>query len=384
MPEIILKCGADTANFNQVYFSIGADQTTPVYDFRGATPYHTIAQHLNVLRYDTLYNGVGNRLGIILSYGERVGTSYILQFQIAEDSAYNWRFSTTGNGSYDASSWAWIAPIAVPPDTIYPALTKYIFADFNQGICSAFQCSDKVMTVGQYVNRNNYVDVLGNTQTFPTIEGALANSSSWGPTRDGRIKPDITATGEITLSCIIVSRIASAIQFIPYKVAQDSFHIRDGGTSSASPVIAGVAALYLQKNPTASWLDIKDHLMHCAKHDSFTGTNLPNNSWGYGKVDAFTALVGCGFVGVEEHKSATELYCYPNPFVQSTTIYFDERKRDSQLIITDAMGRLVKQYLIPANTNEIRLSNLHLNKGVYYYSITHDDGGVVGKKMVLM
>jgi len=375
---------ADTANFNQVHFSIGADQTTPVYNFRGETPYHTIAQHLNVLRYDTLYNGAGNRLGIILSYGERVGTSYILQFQIAEDSAYNWRFSTTGNGSYDASSWAWIAPSTIPSDTIYPAMTKYVLADFNQGICSAFQCSDKVITVGQYVNRNNYVDVLGNTQTFPTIEGALASSSSWGPTRDGRIKPDVTATGEITLSCIIVSRIPSAIQFIPYKVAQDSFHIRDGGTSSASPVVAGIAALYLQRYPTASSQNVRDHIVLCAKRDTFTGSFLPNNSWGNGKVDAFTTLIGCTAVGIDEKKTETDLYCYPNPFNHSTTIYFDERKQDAVLQITDAIGRNVKRLIIPANTKSYYLQNLFSNKGIYYYSIQSKDGAVVCRKMVVI
>ena len=124
--------------------------------------------------------------------------------------------------------------------------------------------------------------------------------------------------------------------------------------------------------------------MHCAKQDSFTGTNLPNSSWGYGKADAFTALVGCGFVGLEERKSETELYCYPNPFAESTTIYFDERQQDAVLMICDAMGRNVKRIIIPANTKSYLLQNLFLNKGIYYYSIQSKDSNVITKKMVVM
>ncbi len=375
---------ADTANFNQVRFSIGADQTTPVYNLRGQLSYRGIAQHLNLLKRDTVYNSNGNRLGVIMSYGELIGDSYLLQFVITEDSAYNWRYSTTGNGKYDASSWAWIAPATLPSDTIYTAMAKYVPADLNQNICSAFQCSDKVITVGQYVNRNNYLDVNNNPVTFPWTVGTLSSISSWGPTRDGRIKPDITATGDITLSCLKLSSAAWFIANQPTKVAQGGMHIRDGGTSSASPVVAGIAALYLQKNPTASWLDIKNHIVLCAKQDTFTGNVLPNNKWGNGKVDAFAALVGCSFVGMEQKEIKNDLYCYPNPFSESTAIYFTERKLDAKLTITDAMGRVVKQQIIPANTKEIRLTNLQLNKGVYYYSITNDNGEAVAKKMVVM
>ncbi len=50
--------------------------------------------------------------------------------------------------------------------------------------------------------------------------------------------------------------------------------------------------MYLQKYPNASWSDIKAALTTCVKRDAFTGNNLPNANWGYGKVDAF-AMLNC-------------------------------------------------------------------------------------------
>ena len=65
----------------------------------------------------------------------------------------------------------------------------------------------------------------------------------------------------------------------------DGMHYLYNGTSFAG-VVAGVAALYLQKHPDADYAEIKNAIITQAKQDTFTGDALPNNSWGYGKVDA--------------------------------------------------------------------------------------------------
>lgn len=61
------------------------------------------------------------------------------------------------------------------------------------------------------------------------------------------------------------------------------------GTSSASPVLAGVCALYLQQHPQATAADVVDALRQACFEDGATGPT-PNPKVGYGKLDASRLL----------------------------------------------------------------------------------------------
>lgn len=58
----------------------------------------------------------------------------------------------------------------------------------------------------------------------------------------------------------------------------------------SSPVVGGIIALYLEKYPSANWSQIRSIMQLTARQDTFTGTNLPDNKWGWGKIDAFAML----------------------------------------------------------------------------------------------
>ncbi len=97
--------------------------------------------------------------------------------------------------------------------------------------------------------------------------GKIAYFSSRGPTRDGRLKPEVVAPGYFVLG----------------PEAGTSGYIPLPGTSMASPVVAGLVALILEENPNLDVNGVRGILSSQALSDGFTGS-LPNNIYGYGKA----------------------------------------------------------------------------------------------------
>lgn len=384
-PGIYIELWADTADMNNMQFSVGADKTSPAFEFRGRIPFSSITQHLGVLKEDTLFNN-GNRIGIVESYGELIGDRYSMIYFVKPDStSYYWRLITMGSGKFDLWSFNMVST-GLPNSSVFPDIVRYKLPDLTQTIVSSFTCSDKVIAVGNFNNRVRYTDVNGNQQYVTPGAGMLAASSSKGPTRDGRIKPDITATGDVLLSCIRLADIPAFLANQPHKLAAGGKHFRDGGTSTSSPVVAGVAALYLEKNPNASYQDVKDAILNCSRTDQFTGTNLPDNTWGYGKLDALSAVAGCA-VGINENNDGgSYLQCFPNPMNESTTLFFHYTNSEAAALyiaVSDMMGRVVKKHPVQRNVSSVSLSKDELMQGIYMVSLIQGSKITAGQKLVV-
>ncbi|HEX5003025.1 MAG TPA: S8 family peptidase [Bacteroidia bacterium] len=395
-PTLYFQVWADTALFGNASFTVGADANTTSASFSGELPYRNIFYHLGQLRQDTIWGISGNRLAVVQSFGSIQGSAYLLEMNLIPDSAsYVWRWTTTGTGHFDM--WKFKDGTGspgfeinnLPSATQVPEIIHYKLPDANSTIVSGFQCLDNVITVGNFGNRNMYVDVNGNTYSDPTtIPGDLALSSSWGPTRDGRIKPDITAPGGIMLSCGVLSLLQQwALQpgNAP-KVAQGGYHFRDGGTSSSSPVVAGIAALFLEQNPGADAAAVKNAIIQCAVQDTFTGNNLPDNQWGYGKVHAFNTLTNCNLTGLSEPFANSSTLIYPNPaditggFSVLTEGIMATEKLD--LIIRDALGRKIK-HLTFNNTPQLHVDCHGMSEGLYLVSIELNGERIAVSKLLL-
>jgi len=361
---ISIEFWADTADLNNVQFTLGADQSTPYFEDRGQKPWKNISNFLGILGVDTLRSYTGNQIAIFQTYGQLIGSRYSMTYVIIPDSTtYFFRLMSKGIGKFDSWSFELVSN-GLPNAVSYPAIVNYQIADFNQNICSSFQCSDIVLCVGQYVSRNNYIDVNGNLQTLAITEGALGASSSRGPTRDGRTKPDITSTGEVTMAALKLSSAAWFLANQPFKLAQGGMHIRDGGTSSAAPAVAGAIALYLQKNPTATWVDIRNRVLLCSKTDNFTGTNLPNNNWGHGKLDAFNIMIGCNALPVTETAN-NHFLIYPNPSNDYFTIQFGENLNAKTVELYNTLGQIVYSKNVTISDTSILIQLEKIQKGIY-------------------
>jgi Subtilase family. len=118
--------------------------------------------------------------------------------------------------------------------------------------------------------------------------GKIAFFSSRGPTRDGRLKPEVVAPGYFVLG----------------PEAGTSGYIPKAGTSMASPVVAGLVALILEENPNLDVNGVRGVLSSQALSDGFTDS-LPNNIYGYGKafLGSFSSAgsVGSIYVGSLEN-----------------------------------------------------------------------------------
>jgi subtilisin family serine protease len=103
------------------------------------------------------------------------------------------------------------------------------------------------------------------------VNGIVSGFSMRGPTADGRIKPDVMARGTI-----------GTVMAEPHSTSDYKSNTR--GTSFATPLVAGTAALLLQAFPTATPADIALALKSTASNAS-----APNNDYGWGIVNAEAA-----------------------------------------------------------------------------------------------
>jgi subtilisin family serine protease len=298
---VYFELWADSADFNNVQFAIGADKTSPQYEFRGNTNFDNIKNRLFTLAEDSLYSIDGNLIGVVQTWAELINGTYWMQVVIIEpDSAqYNFRFMTTGSGMFDVWSSQWMGASDMVstnlPDTAdFPEIIYYSLPDKNQSIVSSFTCLPNVITVGNYQNTDSYTDYNGNTQSNNVQSKGIWPTSSIGPNRLGQIKPDITSPGAPVLSAGKIPNLNAMKTSAPASLAPEAWHFMNGGTSMSSPGIAGIVALYLQKCPYATISGIMNTIQSYSKTDSLTG-NVPNNTWGYGKADAFAYLTATNF-----------------------------------------------------------------------------------------
>jgi hypothetical protein len=128
-------------------------------------------------------------------------------------------------------------------------------------------------------------------------EDGLAPFSSRGPTRDGRIKPDLVAPGTAILS----ARSRAAGVGTGWSPSSDPLYMFEGGTSMATPLVSGCAAVvrqYLKDKrdlPRPSAALVKALLINGARdlrgqHVPTETGAIPNIAEGFGRVDLASSV----------------------------------------------------------------------------------------------
>jgi hypothetical protein len=298
---------------NYVYFDSWADTSNAHFDFafemneptnftnRGETGFRPALGNLGVVMFDTIWNG-SNRIATMQIWTELIDSAYHLEFYMErmDSTTYKCKFKTKGQGKYDLWSGAWLGGndmmTSLPSPSLVPEVVNYQMPDTLQSIVSSFTCSEKVITVGNFRNRDTYIDFNGNESPAPASPSrVLSPNSSKGPSRINHQKPDISANGDGTLTVTKLSVLSNPAN--NPNIDEGGWHAKNGGTSMAAPVVAGIAALYLEKCPTASYLDFKRDLIATATSDAITGA-VPNLGYGYGRPHALNLLLGPNNVSI--------------------------------------------------------------------------------------
>lgn len=137
------------------------------------------------------------------------------------------------------------------------------------------------ITVAAFATRKAWRDIDGIDREAPTLVlDDIASFSSEGPLRSGTPKPDITAPGAMIISAL--SRDARDLQ---RALVTGGGHVAMQGTSMATPFIAGIAALLLQRDPGCDPRKFLDLLRANATIPGGTPGAF-NPKWGHGLLKA--------------------------------------------------------------------------------------------------
>ena len=238
------------------------------------------------------------------------GMTFDCEFYCPEIDAYNnlYRVSIIFTSEEVTSSREVILTVKSNTDNLLHAWASQIYfvesvavegtveGDSNYSVAGYGANSDAVISVGAYATRLNVDAYNGyhiNVSDYAT--GSIRASSAICPTRDGRVKPDITAPGELIVAPF--NRYAQIpLGYAVYDTIQWNGYTEKyaalAGTSMASPMVTGIIALWMQHNPSLGNEELRNIIHTTAHNDRFTGhvVDQPSNICGHGKVNAYGGL----------------------------------------------------------------------------------------------
>jgi serine protease AprX len=270
------------------------------------TQYLGVAPNANIINLRVLdQNGAGSDSQVIAA----------IQRAIQLKSTYNIRVINLSLGRPIFESYT-LDPVCQAVESAWKAGIVVVVAAGNSGRDNSYGVQG-YGTINAPGNDPNVITV-GATKTNGTpgrLDDTVASYSSKGPTLlDHIVKPDLVAPGNRVVSLaspgstLISSLLSLNVQPITTCIlgllgnncttGVSGKYARLSGTSMATPIVAGAAALMVQRDPTLTPDTIKARMMKTA------WKGYPVNSWGYdagghgffSQYDVFT--IGAGYLDI--------------------------------------------------------------------------------------
>lgn len=214
--------------------------------------------------------------------GQRNVQAYVHDKSASTPKSGTWMISVTNNTTSPITYDGWLSDRTVGGSTV-----TVTGGNFDKTV-SMPGTSAGAITVGSYATKWGWPVYTGQYFAYTAADRTdnISAFSSKGPTRDGRLKPDIAAPGQGT-SSVLSSGVDTTGQFSIIHPGQKHWLLQ--GTSMAAPHVTGACALLLNAKSTLTASQIKTLIGSTANSDAFA-TGLPNTTWGYGKLDIVEAV----------------------------------------------------------------------------------------------
>ncbi len=197
---------------------------------------------------------------------------------------------------------------------------------------------------------------------------AWETGSEWGTNYGSKL--DIAAPGV----CIFTTDLSGGNGYAP------GDYIAFQKTSAAAPIVSGIAALLLSKNPATNWQDVRNRLTQTADKVQLSSQgglynyqydlSKPGHSLevGYGRINAYNALADTPVGISKEIQPDNDSRFIVSPFVQN---YLDiqyslnEQYASYEMAIMDMSGRVLAQVRLPAGHGSMNFDVSNLMPGMY-------------------
>lgn len=173
----------------------------------------------------------------------------------------------------------------------------------------SYQRGVSTFTAAGNEGNNSWGFIIAPADGFGTIAvgavdefGNAASFSSRGPTSDGRIKPEVSAQGVNIYGALAGTN--------------DGYRFANG-TSAATPIASGVAALLLSAHPHIKNTQIRSIIL-----ESSSNSSTPNNQIGYGIISAKDAIEFPNLENVNDSYVLHKAFLDDNIIASSVNIVF--------------------------------------------------------------